>query len=368
MKNLLFFSALLALVLVSCDKELSQSSAALPVPVLPDQLFDYTTSDIDSGFAFDNTPSDNIMTNEGAQLGRVLFYDPALSINNRISCGTCHSQEFSFADGKQFSEGYANRITHRNTPGLVNLRFSNQFFWDMSQHSLEEQVIMPIQNHIEMGIEDIEYLSEKLQNKDYYPPLFEQAFGTAEVTTDNIGKALAQFIRSMDSGSSRFDIGSTTDFENFTAIERTGLAIFKRVGCNDCHSVLGNSTFFFDGTNIIDFEGGGFYGGTGEDAANIGLDMHYADQGRGNGVFKVPSLRNIALTAPYMHDGRFNTLDEVLDHYQFGVQQHENLDFRLKNANLDMTLGEREALKAFMLTLHDDRLVSDVKWSDPFSE
>ncbi len=365
----LFLCCLMGIVMLSCSKESSPAVSHAPdVPILPEVPDDYLSAMETEGlFVHSNEPFDNVTTNEGAQLGRVLFYDPDLSLNGRISCGTCHLPEFSFADGRQFSSGFGDELTHRNTPSLINLQFSNTFFWDMSQSVLEEQVLLPVQNHIEMGIEDLDYLAEKLSAKDYYPNLFNQAFGSSVITQENIGKALAQFVRSINSNQSKFDLARDNDFEDFTAIERAGMQVFARVGCNDCHSVLGhNLVFGEDGGFFPGGDEGSFYGGTGGDAANIGLDLAYADQGMGQGIFKVPSLRNIGMTAPYMHDGRFNTLDEVLDHYQYGVQDHPNLDNRLKSSNREMNTGDREALKSFLMTLQDESFVLQERFSDPF--
>jgi len=187
-----------------------------------------------------------------------------------------------------------------------------------------------------------------------------------EITTEGIGMALAQFVRSISSKESKFDLAKEDDFADFTAIERVGMQVFQEVGCNDCHGVLGSGFSILENGGFFEFDEGGFYGGTGGDSANIGLDMVYNDQGVGNGIFKVPSLRNIGMTAPYMHDGRFNTLDEVLDHYQFGVQNHPNLDSRLRDGGVDMNGAEREALKAFLHTLQDESLVLSERFSNPF--
>ena len=361
-----------SILLLSCAKELGNSTTRLLVPQLPPESYDYEGESNTGEFDFlVNTPHDNQTTNAGATLGRVLFYDQALSISNRISCGSCHQQALSFTDGDALSIGFQNELTERNTPSILNMKFSNAFFWDMSQFSLEDQVVLPIQNHIEMGMEDLDYLSTKLQEKGYYDDLFVEAFGSATVTSERIGKALAQFVRSVESSKSKFDEEREIEFANFTPKELNGMEVFKKVGCNDCHRVLSQDFFIVDGGFFPgDDFGMDFYRGTGDDRANIGLDLVYQDQGVANGMFKVPSLRNLSLTAPYMHDGRFTTIDQVLDHYQFGVKNHPNLDFRMKNGagvrSFEMTLSEREALKAFLLTLNDNSVISDPKLSDPF--
>ncbi len=360
------------LIFGACNNEITQSSQNVE-PQLPDTHYDYV-SDMgfdEEQFVFTNEPNDNPTTNAGATLGRVLFYDEALSISNRISCGSCHQQALAFTDGLALSTGFENKLTTRNTPTILNMRFSSSFFWDMSQFSLEEQVVLPIQNHIEMGMEDMDYLVTKLKGRGYYDQLFADAFGSATITSERIGHALAQFVRTVQSNESKFDAGKEQQFANFSAIELRGMEVFQDAGCNSCHRVLGSSIFIHDGVIPPIDHFGDFYGGTGDDRANIGLDMNYVDQGAGNGMFKIPSLRNIGFTAPYMHDGRFTTLDEVLDHYQFGVKNHPELDFRMKDQSgniklIDMDHGEREALKAFLFTLTDEAILEDLKFSDPF--
>jgi len=235
---------------------------------------------------------------------------------------------------------------------------------------------------VEMGIESMENLKTKLAEEEYYPPLFEDAFGTSEVTPERISRALAQFLRSMASHNSKWD--RLTNFEQLTDMEQLGHNIFSswdRGGCINCHS-------------------GRSFAGWGSDFANIGLDEEYADNGLGerqkesNGMFKVPSLRNIALTAPYMHDGRFATLEEVVEHYNSGVQAHPNLHWSLRNdggnsfpgiidfpfidpgtstslegsepIRRNFTEVEKRALVAFLHTLTDEEFVTNPKFSDPF--
>lgn len=373
-KGSIFILALLVvLTLIQCTKE-PVGTSIRKAPNLPAQYFDYEASIADLGNVTDNTPFNNQLTNPGATLGRVLFYDPALSINNTVSCATCHKQELAFSDNKALSVGFEDVLTKRNSPPIMNMRASNQFFWDFSESSLENQVIAPIGNHIEMGMEDMDYLVNKLQNIDYYPALFKDAFGSDQINKTNISKALAQFIRSINSFDSRFDIERKNNFQGFTGLEKLGSEVFLNSGCNNCHNVMGNFFFEgeFDGTTIIDMPFfGGEYGGTGSDLANIGLDAVDRDLGAGNGMFKVPSLRNIIFTAPYMHDGRFATLDDVIDHYSHGIKNNEFLDSRLQNfegqpQRLDLTPLERNALKEFLFTLTDTKFMQDEKFSNPF--
>ncbi len=313
----------------------------------------------------DNTPNDNQVTDWGATLGRVLFYDENLSLNNTISCASCHEAENGFSDAAAFSTGFEGNLTGRNSMGLANAKFYNsgRFFWDERANNLENQVLLPIQDHIEMGL-TLTQLENRVRNEDYYLVLFNAAFGSETVNSDRISLALAQFVRSMLSYNSKYDAGRSQvnnerdNFPNFTAAENQGKAIFFGQGnCDDCH---GTESF------------------VGPNPRNNGLDVVYADNGVGEisgnqndfGDFKVPSLRNIALTAPYMHDGRFATLAQVVEHYSSGVQNHPNLSNQLRQ-NGQPRLGnfsnaEKAALVAFMNTLTDTEFINDVRYSNPF--
>ncbi len=371
MKKFLLCTALFGIMLLlnSCIKD--QPNTSVKSLELPTVAYEYSKvlDDLTIDLPFDNSPANNQVTDHGATLGRVLFYDNNLSINNQISCGTCHKQSLSFADEFDKSLGFEEAVTTRNSPAVLNMRFSNKFFWDMSSSSLEEQVILPIQNHIEMGMEDMDYLATKLSNVDYYPELFENAFGSPEVNPDKISKALAQFVRSINSFDSTFDREKANDFEGFDPLQQQGMTVFLESGCNNCHTVTRASEL--DGEVFFEEDDTG-YGGTGLEGSNIGLQLVYDDQGMGNGMFKVPSLRNLAFTAPYMHDGRFNSLQEVIEHYNSGVVAHEELDFRLKDVDtgepkrLNLDPIEKVALEAFLMTLTDESVLTDTKFSDPF--
>ncbi|MEO1262881.1 MAG: cytochrome c peroxidase [Bacteroidota bacterium] len=328
----------------------------------------------------DNTPENNRITNIGATLGRVLFYDKNLSANNTISCASCHEQKAAFSDNRKFSVGLNGESTRRNSMTLINSRFyeNGKFFWDERAATLEEQVLMPIVDHIEMGM-DLEQLEFKLQGLDYYNILFEKTFGSTQVTSDRIAKALSQFIRSIVSVNSKFDEGfqaagfpedeeQMPDFPNFTAQENLGMDIYYRGRkggiCLYCHGTPQHVN---------------------DEAKNNGLALNYSDKGKGeitgspadHALFKVPSLRNVALTAPYMHDGRFETLMDVVNHYSDNVQNHPNLNVRLTTLDdgtqgvgevlrLELTQEEKEALVAFLHTLTDQSILTAEKYSDPF--
>jgi cytochrome c peroxidase len=367
------FRVLLAIVvgaaMYGCAKEEDAPSGALaPMPDLPAEPYSYVLPPLPDHFnsillnIWESTPDDNHITDAGATLGRVLFYDRSLSANNSISCGSCHKQEAGFADPRALSVGHLGGATHRNAMHLVNQFYVRAHFWDERAPSLEAQVLMPIQDAVEMGM-TLDGLTQRLRSLDYYAPLFMEAFGDDTITSDRISRALAQFVRSMASYRTRYDEGFADDFAQLTQIERDGKALFfnGQTRCNHCHMTVN----FFN-----------------HDARNNGLDVVYADNGLGaltgdpadNGKFKVPSLRNVELTAPYMHDGRFNTLEEVVEHYNSGVQQHPNLDDRLTvdghTGGIPVQLGlseyDKQALVAFMKTLTDTPMITDVRFSDPF--
>ena len=328
-------------------------------PELPNTLFNYANPALPDHFdranivAADTTPANNPITNAGATLGRVLFYDKKLSINNTISCASCHKQAEGFSDSARLSVGFAGGLTGRHSMGLSNARYyqTNRFFWDERANGLEEQVLQPIQDSVEMGM-NLNILVNKLAQYDYYQTLFQQAFDSTAVTRDRISRALAQFIRAMVSYESKYDIGVSTNFRNFTAQEEAGRQLFNSnvTRCNDCHTT---------DLQIM------------TQARNNGLDATTTDEGAGDGRFKSPSLRNIAIRPPYMHDGRFSTLQEVVSFYNSGVQNNPNLDNRLRRngqaIRMNLSVNEQAQLVAFMETLTDDSLITDARFSDPFT-
>jgi cytochrome c peroxidase len=311
---------------------------------------------------FDNTPADNPVTDHGATLGRVLFYDTRLSANDTVSCGSCHVQEHAFVDPNRQSRGYEGQQTDRHAMSLVNLRYhpGARFFWDERAGNLEQMVLMPIENPIEMG-RDADALPAVLALDARYPELFRLAFGDSQITKERIGRALAQFLRSMVSYQSRYDDGraavqsAADDFASFTHQENRGKALFLR-NCSACH-LPGQEAHFVMLSPV-----------------NSGLDddVRTADGGVGDitsnprqlGQFKSPSLRNVEFTTPYMHDGRFSTLDAVIDHYSSGGKNHPNKDARM--LPMHFTRSEKDALVAFLKTLTDHTFLKDPKFSDPF--
>lgn len=323
-------------------------------------------------------------SNASAKLGRVLFYDKNLSINNNIACGSCHLQTKAFADGQKSSLGFSRELTPRNSMAILNVADNNNMFWDSRNSSPFDMSLKPIFNHLEMGMESDEMLEEKLQGVEYYPSMFEEAFGSTEVSKENIAKAITHFISSIYSKNSKFDMEQRNNFAGFSPLEKLGKSLFEsdRMQCNSCHNVSSNFA-------APDFPGGS-YGSSGRNSGgiqthnnnqnatndgprgttNIGLDLVYEDQGLKGGQFKIPSLRNIALTGPYMHDGRFATLSDVINHYSNGIKNHPNLDPKFRfNGNaikMNITEDEKTALIAFLNTLTDPNLLQDTRYSDPF--
>ena len=344
---------------------------------------------------FDNTPRHNPTTDAGVALGRVLFHDPLLSSNGKVSCATCHDQKRAFAERRRTSRGVHGRKGRRNALSLVNLRFhpTDRYFWDERAGSIEEQVLLPIQDPLEMAM-PLELLPHRVRLRKAYKPLFREAFGDESITTLRIAQALAQFVRSLVSTDSKYDRGLAQvddvleDFPNFTKQENLGKQIFFQGGrggsCASCHVAdarrgrgrgrRGPPRFRDSANKPVLF--------VGRFASNNGLDadLDARDGGLGEvtgdqedlGVFKAPSLRNIAVTAPYMHDGRLRTLEAVIEHYNREVEPHPNLDGRLTGRRTDgprrlgLSSKERRALVAFLKTLTDEAFLKDPRFSDPF--
>jgi cytochrome c peroxidase len=349
-------------------------------PTLPAVSYSYADEELDLPFMFrlssesvvplwDTQPQDNRTSNAGATLGRVLFYDKRLSSTNTVSCSSCHVQSHGFASPERFNSGALGVPLKRNAMALANARYQihESWFSDMRVHALRDLVLMPIENSEELG-NSLELLEEKLAATDFYPALFEAAFGTPQVTRERISRALAQFVQALISYGAKVDLAlnpMTNDPWDPPSVlnpqELRGFEIFTggTTNCSLCHEVHAQ-------TNVWQ--------------ANNGLDVVPADPGVQNpglqrdgttGIFKAASLRNIALTAPYMHDGRFNTLREVIDHYDHDIKDSPNLDGILRDVNfqprrMNFTEEDKEALEAFLRTFTDDEFLNDPKFSDPF--
>jgi cytochrome c peroxidase len=309
------------------------------LPQLPATSFNYSNIIYPAHIAgvlpgVDNTPATNPITNDGATLGRVLFYDKNLSQNNTISCGSCHRQDLSFSDTAIKSIGFRGGITTRHSMQLLNVRFyqSGKMFWDERANTLEEQVLQPIQNTTEMGL-TLPELENKVASLNYYPALFQKAFGTTQVNSDRIARALAQFVRSIVTYQSKYD-QVKQGLATFTADERDGETIFLTTGNNPCGSCHTPPMFI-----------------TSNPAQPFALpdpnDLGINNQRR----FKSGSLRNIANTPPYFHNGSIASLQDML---AGNIQAHS------------VRQQDRQKLLAFMQTLTDVVTINDAKFSNPF--
>jgi len=327
-----------------------------PVPYLPD---------IPSNFPALEQPADNPMTLDGIRLGRKLFYDPILSIDSTISCSSCHQQLASFNDHFAFSPGVAGNSS-RSSMSLINVGFHyHGLFWDGRAANLEQQALEPVENIIEMG-ETWDNVEMKLKRHEEYPAEFRKAFGielASMITRDLATKAIAQFERTLISGGNtrydRFARGEIFLDEN----EFSGYLMFFNVDpvlpdaqCGHCHNapLFGTDDFFNNGLQeSVDFEG-------------------FMDKGYGlvtgkasdNGKFKAPTLRNLVFTAPYMHDGRFNTIEEVVEHYTSGGKPSPNKSPFLNNLHLTET--QKSDLISFILTLTDSSVLTNQAFQSPF--
>ena len=335
---------------------------------LPSEPYDYTPFTP----AHFGPVSFNAVSNSKATLGRVLFYDKKLSANNSVSCASCHDQLKAFADPVAFSKGFEGKATLRNSFALGAVasftstygdegssRAQSSLFWDNRASSIAEQSRQTIQDEIEMGM-DLKELANKLNQEPYYKILFQKAYYTDNINEDMVLDALTNFINGMATSQTKFDEGMKNNhnpqvwFNNFTEQENRGKDLYIN-NCGSCH-----------GNIMVQ---------TQKSFANNGLAMVYEDKGIGaltgesdmNGVFKVPLLRNIELTGPYMHDGSIETLEDVIEHYNSGIQNHRNLDDELKR---DMNFSDQDKtdLVAFLKTLTDEEFIRDVRFSDPFKQ
>jgi len=311
----------------------------------------------------------NPLTVEGIELGRRLFYDPIMGRDSAISCAACHKQELAFTDGRSLAVGIRGQEGSRSAMSIVNLAFNpNGFNWDGSEGKLWEQAIHPVENMLEMD-EDWEAVVNRLRSSEDYSRRFRAAFGvsnTREITREMAAKAIAQFEMTIISADSHFDRVVYQNSEFFTEEEQLGadsLFFVEDVpldalhpGCGHCH----NQPSF--GDNL--------FKNNGLDA--VALLDDFADPGFGavsgsrfdNGKFRTPTLRNIALTAPYMHDGRFETLEEVIEEYARGGHGVENEDPNI--TGFPLSEREKAALVAFLRSLTDESLLTDPRYASPF--
>jgi len=319
---------------IACKKESTQVFAGFTKPdIFPTPVYHFET---------------NPITENGFVLGRKLFYDASLSANNTISCSFCHIQTSAFTQhGHSVSHGIFDSLGVRNTPPIMNLAWSPSFMWDGGIADLDLQPIAPITNHVEMG-NTMNNLLATLQKSPVYPSLFQKAFGTPEINTSRLLKALSQFMVMCVSDQSKYD-SVMRHQASFTNDENAGYTIFKN-NCAACHK----EPLFTD----FSFRNNGLSPNNIDDVGRYDITLQDADKYK----FKVPTLRNLYYTAPYMHDGRFLTLEAVLDFYSNQVQNAPNLDPMLKNnghIGIALSSSEKEQLLAFLQTLNDKNFVEN---------
>jgi cytochrome c peroxidase len=334
MKKIIGITLSVALMLTSCQKTIEKPSLTFVKPAhFPEPTYKL---------------GNNPINREGFELGRKLFYDGMLSRDGSISCGSCHQQASAFTHhGHDISHGINDRLGSRNAPPVMNMAWATSFFWDGGVHDLDLFAIAPIENPVEMD-ETFANVVKKIKNHPDYPALFQKAFGDSEVTSARVLKALSQFQLMLVSAESRYDKFRLGDKSALNVDEAAGLELVK-TKCGNCHT----GELFTDNS-----------------FRNNGI-QHFRDLGRQNITlnesdkfkFKVPSLRNIAKTAPYMHDGRFLNLDAVLEHYRNGVKQSINLDPSVKNG-IAMTDDEKRQIIAFLNALTDDSFLKNPEFAE----
>lgn len=324
-------------------------------------------------FGIPALPADNPLTEEAVYLGRMLFYDPVLSLDSSISCSSCHDQKHAFADPRKVSTGVFGLQTGRNAPPLFNMAYNRKFFWDGRQNTLRELVFEPIQAHNEMAM-TLPILKNKLKNIERYKIWFKKAFN-AEPDVFNMAKAMEQFMLTIVSSNSRFNAFFPGRFSKLTQEEGDGARLFNALVAFDVNNkALGADCFHCHGGQLAQQNNptmGGF--------ANNGLDLVLTDRGLGaisgkstdDGVFKTPSLLNIAVTGPYMHDGRFTTLEQVIDHYSDNLHfkspnLHPQISVHETDGHLNLDATQKAALKAFLMTMTDSVLLNNPAYSNPF--
>lgn len=283
-------------------------------------------------------------------MGKKLFYDARLSSDKSVSCGSCHQQFAAFANlDHSVSHGVDNCLGKRNAPGLFNLAWQKEFFWDGGVKNLETAPLNAITDECEMNM-DMGKIIAFLKSTEPYPALFKKAFGTAEINSQLVLKSFAQFMGVLVSSNSKYDkVVRKEQGVSFSADEQKGYELFKNK-CASCHSepLFTDLSYKSNGLDILSKDEG---------------RAHITDVATDRGKFRVPTLRNIEFTGPYMHDGRFYSLDEVLEHYNSGVKASENLDPSLKNG-ISLNTNERQQIKAFLKTLTDYEFIKNTLYSE----
>lgn len=329
--------------------------------------WDKTAYDLDYGrLPAPQIAEDNTLTQKGVTLGRMLFYEKRMSKDGTQSCASCHMQEFAFTDTAKFSTGVRGLKGGRQAMTVFNMAWhKNEFFWDGRAHLLRDQALMPIQDELEMD-ETLDRVVAKLSTDQSYKDRFMMAFGSEEITSEKVSLALEQFMNSIVSNNSKYDRYLAGE-ETLTESEEMGRDLF----------FAEYNPFFPEqsGADCAHCHGGGNF--ENDQYMNNGLDADFKDIGREKvtenpeerGKFKVTSLRNIAITAPYMHDGRFSTLEEVIEHYNSGLQSSSTIDpalERTREKGLQLSDEDKRHLVAFLNTLTDYELITDPRYSDPF--
>ena len=333
---------IIVLLCSSCENEAVERYVATPSTLDIPKLFE-------DNILAPVIPVDNPQTVEGIALGKKLFFDPILSIDNTLACADCHAPEHAFTDSDRFSDGVNGDFGNRNSMPLFNLawNYDEKFFWDGSAFSLEHQAFVPVTDPIEMNSIWVD-VEQKLQQHIEYPDLFEEAFGTSNIDSSLVTKALAQFERTLISANSKFDkylLGEII----LSPEELDGFNVFMDETKGDCFHCHGSDKNPLWTDNIFH---------------NNGLDETFTDLGFGaetgdpadNGKFKSPSLRNLEFTAPYMHDGRFATLEEVVNHYSEGLKNSQTIDPLMKKVaqgGVGLIDQDKANLIAFLLSLSD---------------
>lgn len=359
MKIYWIFIGLILLTLGSCSNGESDNDPILiPEPTLKPLTIPKLFED---NIIAPIVPFNNPQTVEGIALGRKLFFDPILSADNSQSCSDCHDPKFAFTDSDRFSDGIDGALGDRNSMPIFNLawNYDEKFFWDGRASSIEDQAFQPVTNPIEMHNTWPQAVAS-LQNHNQYSELFLKAFGTKTIDSVLVSKALAQFERTLISANSRFDKYLLGEIF-LTEAELNGFNVFMDETKGDCFHCHGSDKNPLWTDNIFH---------------NNGLDSNPSDEGlaevTGNasdhGKFKSPSLRNLKFTSPYMHDGRFETLEEVINHYSEGLKDSPTIDplmKKVKSGGVNLSTADKADLKAFLLSLSDDSFISNPDFQEP---
>lgn len=310
-------------------------------------------------------PESNQVTKEGQELGRYLFYDPILSSDSTFSCASCHIQKFAFSDTTAFSKGIHKQRQERNTLPLFNLAWYKRLFYDGRASSIELQVFHPVRNKNEMDLNWVG-ATKRINRSKFYKKKFQKVFGNVAIDSTMVAKVIAQFERTLLSYNSKYDKAIRKQ-ASFTMDELEGLELVNdmtKTSCLHCHTTDADAL------------------GTTGDFSNNGLDeiksiTDFKDKGLGRisgkpsdyGKFKIPSFRNLLFTAPYMHDGRFKTLEEVLDFYSEGIKISPTIDSKMEFAHKGgsrLTKDEKRKIIAFLKTMSDSIFITSKEFSNPF--